>query len=296
MALLDGTTGSAYYNGSDLGGYQFTSLSDVINQFILAYVGEERIITKVKRPEVAFHAQRGLQEFSFDILKSEKAYEIVVPPQLTMPLPQDYVNYVKICYSDSKGIKHPIYPTKDTSNPSNIAQTATPGTAPYYEFTDNELVLTTDSDTLTNYQSNSPSENAIDDYDYDDEIYDANVGKRYGLDPVRANVNGTYYIDEKKGLIHFSANLSGSTIVLEYISDSLGTEEEMRVHKFAEEALYKYIAYAIVSTRSQVPQNIVMRLRREAFATKRTAKLRLSNLKIHELIQSFRGKSKHIKH
>ena len=70
----------------------------------------------------------------------------------------------------------------------------------------------------------------------------------------------------------------------------------MRVHKFAEEALYKYIAYAIVSTRSQVPQNIVMRLKREAFATKRTAKLRLSNLKIHELIQSFRGKSKHIKH
>ncbi len=296
MALLDGTTGSAYYNGSDLGGYQFTSLSDVINQFILSYVGEERIITKVKRPEVAFHAQRGLQEFSFDILKSEKAYEITVPSNLIMPLPQDYVNYVRLCYTDSSGVKHTIYPTKDTSNPSNISQATDPTAAPYYQFTDNELVLTTQSDTSTNYKNNTPNESNNHDYDYDDDVYDANIGQRYGLDPARANVNGSYYIDEANGLINFSSNLSGVTLVLEYISDSLGTEAEMRVHKFAEEALYKYIAYAIVSTRSQVPQNIVMRLKREAFATKRTAKLRLSNLKIHELIQSFRGKSKHIKH
>ena len=78
MALLDGTTGNAYYNSSDLGNYQFTSLQDVINQFILSYVGEERVISKVKRPEVVFHAQRGLQELSFDTFKSTKAYELLV--------------------------------------------------------------------------------------------------------------------------------------------------------------------------------------------------------------------------
>ena len=32
-----------YYSGSDLGNYQFTSLKDIINQFIIAYVGEDKV-------------------------------------------------------------------------------------------------------------------------------------------------------------------------------------------------------------------------------------------------------------
>ena len=31
-----------YYQSSDLGDYQFTSLSNIINQFEIAYVGEEK--------------------------------------------------------------------------------------------------------------------------------------------------------------------------------------------------------------------------------------------------------------
>ena len=58
----------------------------------------------------------------------------------------------------------------------------------------------------------------------------------------------------------------------------------MRVHKFAEEAMYKCIAYAIVSTRANVPEYIVRRFQKEKFATTRKAKLRLSNLKIEELL------------
>jgi len=292
MALLDGTTGSAYYNGSNLGGYQFTSLEHVINQFVLAYVGEDKIISKIKRADVAFHAQRALQELSFDTFKSTKAYEIEVPSTLAMPLPQDYVNYVKLTWSDSSGIEHIIYPTSKTSNPSNLAQT-TDGASPYYTFTNNELVLTTESDTSTNYESATPSENQD---SYDDDDYDLLVGERYGLDPQHAQVNGSFYIDELRGFIHFSSNISGKTVILKYISDSLGTDAEMQVHKFAEEAMYKHIAYAIVSTRANMPQSIVLRLRREAFAAKRQAKLRLSNIKLEEITQILRGKSKHIKH
>ena len=70
----------------------------------------------------------------------------------------------------------------------------------------------------------------------------------------------------------------------------------MKVHKFAEEAMYKHIAYAILSTRANTPEYMVQRFKREAFATKRQAKLRLSNIKIEEITQILRGKSKHIKH
>ena len=66
MGLLDNTTQQAYYQGNNYGNYQFTSLEDIINQFIIAYTGENKIIPKVRRTDVAFHAQRALQELSFD--------------------------------------------------------------------------------------------------------------------------------------------------------------------------------------------------------------------------------------
>ena len=85
-------------------------------------------------------------------------------------------------------------------------------------------------------------------------------------------------------------------MILKYISDGLGTDEEMVVHKFAEEAMYKHIAYAILSTRSNVQEYLVNRFKKEKFAETRKAKLRLSSIKIEELTQILRGKSKQIKH
>ena len=96
MALLDNTTQHDYYQGNDFGNYQFISLSDIINQFMLIYVGEDKIVSKAKRLDVAFHAQRALAELSFDTFKSCKSQEITVPATLQMTLPQDYVNYTKV--------------------------------------------------------------------------------------------------------------------------------------------------------------------------------------------------------
>jgi len=291
MGLLDGTTQSSYYGGSSFGTYQFTSLEHIINQFIIAYVGEDKVISKIKRTDVAFHAQRALQELSFDTFKSTKAQEIEIPASLQMVLPQDYVNYVKITWKDASGIEHILYPAIKTSNTTAITQNA----AGVYQTTGNNLT-TTDSDTWTAYKSNTPSENQKDDYNYDSDTYDLNIGQRYGLDPAHAQVNGSFYIDELTGKIHFSSNISGKTVTLKYVSDSLGTDAEMQVHKFAEEAMYKCIAYAILSTRSNIQEYIVRRFKKERFAAIRTAKLRLSNLKLEELTQILRGKSKQIKH
>jgi len=122
MGLLDNTTQHQYYQGNDYGNYQFTSLNDIITQFIISYVGEGKVISKVKRTDVAFHAQRAMQELSFDTFKSCKSQEVTVPETLQMILPQDYVNYTKISWVDSAGIKHLLYPTSKTSNPTNPLQ------------------------------------------------------------------------------------------------------------------------------------------------------------------------------
>ena len=556
MGLLDDKSIPQYYQGNDHGNYQFTSLEAIIAQFEIAYVGEGKIIPKIKRADISFHAMRALQELSFDTFKSIKSQQIDLPPSLTMILPQDYVNYTKISTVDSAGIKHPLYPTTHTSNPFQILQntdgtytfgettdvvldggfeadiednwlhsidsssgawdgiqttspanitktkqffeyiqdtvrvvsgelefkhlwkvkqgigsrsmaawqqvdvstldivnltaTATSGAqitgtvdgvagtvlcgngvvrvgltttnpsvgwvqpngaitnalqhtnadsvgfpgpnqntsnydlgylewsdgaveekeltgidvtsvstawiyiqsfAPWttdavtdvtqgtngvnvYDATtgaldipglgiqpltsvnntpqtntvDNISLGTTQSSTLlhanndknsstwNSYKSHKPSENNINDYqDYQNDIYWPNQGERYGLDPKHAQVNGSFYVDNRLGKINFSSNISGKTVILDYISDSLGTDAEMQVHKFAEDAMYKCIAHAILST-SSYGQALVRRLTKEKFAAVRKAKLRLSNLKLEELTQILRGKSKHIKH
>ena len=440
-----------YYNGSDHGNYQFTSLNNIINQFIVAYVGEDKIISKAKRVDVAFHAQRALAELSFDTFKSCKAQEITVPASLQMILPQDYVNYTKISWVDSSGIKHPLYPTNKTSNPSSnplqdsdgdfklqavgtlvgassdivldaeykdilvgmtvsgpyiplgtivsatsnsssittismkdavgnavfptdgtgvISNTGTTltfessidgslllpqksshivenlswnltdykitGTASELEDIEIGMIVShddfpvgttvtnvytttivldklpvfgsaavpsggeitfispnADTDTWSNYKSATPPENQD---DYQDDTYWKMNGNRYGLDPQHAQANGSFYIDCQSGKVHFSSNISGKTVILDYISDSLGTDGEMQVHKFAEEAMYKWILYGILSTRANVQEYVVRRFKKERFAAIRTAKLRLSNIKLEEITQILRGKSKQIKH
>ena len=290
---------------SNFGNYQHISIHDIINNFIVSYVGKDKIINRVDRTDIAFHAQRPLQEFSYDTLKCIKSQEISLPASLTMILPHDYVNYVELCWVDSSGIKHKIYPTNKTSNPQSIKQDEDGNYS--FDIDDDttvskglrddttNLIDKQQSTTWDNYKSATPNENSEND-DYEDDIYWPNTGQRYGLDPQYAQVNGSFYIDELKGVIHFSSNISGKTVVLKYISDGVGTDEEMILHKFAEEAMYKYIAYAILSTKINTPEHIVQRFKKERFAATRQAKLRLSNLKSEELAQVMRGKSKHIKH
>ena len=159
----------------------------------------------------------------------------------------------------------------------------------------NENALINDeSSTWSNYKSQTPNEVRSSDYENDSYLLGENGG-RYGLDPQHAHVNGTFYIDNVNGFIHFSSNLAGETVILDYISDGLGTDEEMVVHKFAEEAVYKWIAYGVVSSRSNMPEYIVQRFKKERFAEARKAKIRLSNIKIEEFTQVLKGLSKPIK-
>lgn len=298
MGLLDGTTQATYYgsgNSDNYGNYQFTSLEHIINQFILAYVGEGKIISKVRRADVAFHAQRGLQELSFDTFKCTKSHEIEIPATLTMTLPQDYVNYVKLAKVDSNGIHQVLYPTRYTSDPTAPLQTGAIGNENFIDGDgDGNIDLQASSNSWDSYSD--ATVDSIPDDGHDTSRYDDLVGQRYGVDPELAQSNGSFYINDLKGRIHFSSNLSGQTVILKYISDSLGTDAEMQVHKFAEEAMYKYIAHAILATKAEVPEYLVARFKKEAYASKRQAKLRLSNIKLEEITQILRGKSKHLKH
>ena len=54
MGLLDGVSIKNYYQGQDLGSYQFVSLDDIVTQFQVMYVGEDKLIPKISKADVGF--------------------------------------------------------------------------------------------------------------------------------------------------------------------------------------------------------------------------------------------------
>jgi hypothetical protein len=283
------------------GSYQYISLNDIINNFMVAYVGTGKLIGAVKRTDVIFHAKRGMQEFSYDTLKSVKSQELNIPHNLSVAIPQDYVNYVKMSWIDDYGIKHPIYPVNAlTTNPYENPIQDQRGLPIQDNFNAN-----IEGDSLTEERWNTNNifpvvndntnlENGW--YNGDNWVQDRFFGRLFGIDPQYANMNGYFSINDREGKISFSSNLIGKLIVLEYISDGLAYDLDSRVPKMAEDALYAYILHSIISHRSGSQEYLVRRLQQDKSAKLRNAKIRLSNIKLEEITQVFRGKSKWIKH
>jgi len=274
------------------GSYQNIKLKDIVNNFIMGYVGNGKLLRNVNKSDILFHAQRGIQELSYDTLQSTKSQEIEVSPALSMPLPHDYVNYVKVSWTNDAGSEYILYPIRKSSNPNAILQDSDYN---YIFDADGKLTTAENSETWQKFKDNTTTDatstKATDWYTVDR----INEGVRYGLSPEFAQNNGCFLIDQVRGLIHVTSNISGKIIVLQYISDGLHSDEDTLVHKFAEEAIYKHIAHAILSTKTNIPEYIINRHRKERRAAIRNAKLRLSNLKPEELTQIMRGKAKHIK-
>ena len=345
MGLYNGNLGNYYATPSQetLGGYQFISITDIINNFRVAYVGEDKIIPKISRADIKFHAMRGLQELTYDTFRSCKTLELDIPPSLILPLPHDYVEYVKVSWIDGKGNcrtitqckscpkdplaykQHPdgsidvggrgeghetiievtpAYGTGvfdrsgdgDRNNPDNwenwveaVTMTIPASEKPPYQDP------TVEDSTTWNNSSNAETVTTID-KSIESNWYWENDGKRYGLNTADASANGCFWINCRTGQMYFDSSLSGETVVIQYISDGLATDDEMIVHKFAEEAMYKHIAHSILNTRANTDPNLVATYKKERFAAIRNAKIRLSSIKLEEMAKILRGQSKWIKH
>ena len=285
---------------NNYGSYEYISLKDVVNNFMVAYVGMDKLIPRIKRSDVIFHAKRGLQEFSYDTLKSIKSQELTVPAGLGVPIPQDYVNYVRCSWVDNSGVQHIIYPVNNlTSSPYELPIQDTAGIPTQNSFGGNNLA----SQSITEERWASADDNnitgEIDDNNpntFRGDWWKLTYGQRYGLEPQTSQFNGWFQINEREGRFTFSSDIAGKIIVLEYISDGLAYDMDSKVPKMAEDALYAHINHSILSTKRNTPEYIVQRYQRERSAKLRNAKIRLSNIKLGEIVQVMRGKSKWLKH
>jgi hypothetical protein len=283
--------------------YSYIKLNEIINNFQVAYVGTGKLIPSCERTDIIFHAKRGLQEFSYDTLKSIKSQELSIPPSLSVVIPQDYVNYVKASWIDSLGVKRPIYPANNlTINPGAMPLQDSEGVPTQDNFGENlegtsitEARWALADDNIINGNLNS---NLINNQ-FDSlrrEEFGMGYGQRYGMDPQYAQTNGWFTINHREGKMSFSSDLAGALIVLEYISDGLAYDLDTKVPKMAEEAMFAHISHAVIASRINQPEYVVRRLKQEKSAKLRNAKIRLSNIKLDEIVQVMRGQSKWIKH
>ena len=271
---------------------------------MIGYVGAGKLIPSAKTTDVMFFAKRGLQEFSYDTLKSIRSQELTVSPNLGIVLPQDYVNYVNVSWIDNQGVKHIIYPTTLTTNPYETPSQDRQG-IPIQDNVEENIDTTSlteerwaknDLKKINDAKSNLTGMLLSDGLGYPGMYGDNYLGQKYGLQPETSQINGWFTINERTGKMSFSSDLAGRIIVLEYVSDGLGYDADMKIPKLAEEALYAHISHAIIASRINQPEYVVQRLKRERSSKLRNAKIRLSNIKLNEFVQIARGKSKWIKY
>ena len=286
------------------GSYEYIKLTDAIDNFMVGYVGDGKLIQNAKKSDVLFFAKRSLQEFSYDTLKSVHSQELNIPASLSVILPQDYVNYVRVSWIDQLGVKRIIYP----ANNLTIAPFGTPIQDQAGVPTQDNFGEDIEGTSITEERWKAANDNLLNgrllnDVDALTEFQNAlgfngdfNTGRQYGLDPQLSQINGWFNMNEREGKMSFSSNLAGKLIVLEYISDGLAYDADTKMPKLAEDALYASILHSIISTRSGQQEYLVQRLQKDKRAKLRNAKIRLSNIKLDEIVQVMRGKSKWIKH
>jgi len=286
MALHNFTDLDLYYtDDSQFGEYQYTSLEEVVSNFIFEQ-DNDSYVAHANRNRVALFGKKGVRELYYDVVNEIISIELDLDPSLIIALPHDYVSYVRISWVDLTGKLHPL--AMDKSN--NLAQA-------YLQDNDYNFLYDVDGDILKGSHIQNLPENSAqpggDNYEEGPIAYSQNFNK----DLSKNFKNGSFRIDKTQGVIQFSSIVTGRTIVLEYLSDGLyqRLDSEIKIHKFAEEALYAFIYFNLIKRKRNVPEREKNRAEADWHTQRRLAKKRISPINYDNVRQILRGSSRWIK-
>ena len=285
------------------GSYQYVSLQDIVNNFLLMYAGNHSLVNNEERYKILFHAKRAIQELNYDAFKEIKVLELTVPDMLRYILPSDYVNWVRVSlYKD--GWLRPLSENIQTLSSKAYLQDNTGrilfdqygnALSPQYSEIDYDRLTKIKKSIYLNQGSQFDGQYG---WNYDGMWYfDYSIGAAYGLNTETANFNPTFNIDRKAGVINFDSSMSGESCILEYVSDGMegGDNSLITVNKLFEAYIYAAIEYEILSSKFGVQEYIVARARKKRRALLSNAKIRISNIHPGRLLMNLRGLDKQIK-
>ena len=295
--------GGAAPEDENWGSYQYVSLYDIVNNFMLMYSGNHSLVNNEERFKILFHAKRAVQELNYDAFKEIKVLELDVTDSLRYVLPSDYVNWVRVNVYQN-GILRPL--TENIQINSSSAYLQDNKGSILFDANGNALspqFSEIDLDRITNqkksiYLNQGHQFNGMQGYNCDGDWYfDYTIGARFGLNTETANANPTFKIDKKAGVINFSSGMSGESCILEYVSDGMegGDDSKISVNKLFEDYVYAYIEYAILNSKLNVQEYVVRRAQKRKTALLRNAKIRISNIHPGRLLMNLRGQDKWLK-
>ena len=282
------------------GSYQYVSLQDIITNFMLMYSGNHALVNNMSRYKVLFHAKRGIQELNYDAFKEIKSLQLTVYSDLRFVLPSDFVNWVRVSMFKDNTI-FPLVENIQVQSALSYVQSATATFT--YDSSGNVNTQTSALDTarkdgkLNSIYLNQARMESVNIPPFNEDYYDTYIGARYGLNTETENMNPTFTIDKKAGVINFDSTMANQECILEYISDGMenGDDSKISVNKLFEDYIYAYIKYALINNRFGVQEYIVNRARKDKTALLRNAKIRLSNIHPGRLLMNLRGENKWIK-
>jgi hypothetical protein len=285
------------------GSYQYVSLDDIVNNFLLMYSGNHSLVNNEERYKVIFHAKRAIQELNYDAFKEIKVLELSVADSLRYVLPSDYVNWVRISlYKD--GWLRPLTENIQVLSANAYLQDQQGNILfdqngnilrPQYSDIDFDRLTRSKKSIYLNQGNQFDGQYG---WNYDGMWYfDYNIGTAFGLNTETANFNPTFRIDKKAGVINFDSGMAGELCILEYVSDGMesGDNSLITVNKLFEQYVYAAIKYEILNSKFGVQEYIVARARKDRTALLRNAKIRISNIHPGRLLMNLRGMDKVIK-
>ena len=285
---MSATNPQIYYEDEDNhGSYQFVPIEQIVNNFTQNYLGDDTLHGPIPRSKVIYQAKQGIREFTFGALKSPKVVELELGDNLDIIKPPDYVDYIRISWVNKEtGQIHPM--SVNNKTPLGVA---------YLQDNSAEILFDNDGDiligtTAIEHINDIKKHNNTDGFN-NGGFYGAygwgnwySINTNWRLD-TRLNANGTFNVDEKR--IHFSSESADRIILLEYISDGNELlEKDMKIHKFAEDALYAYINDRLAKNSIRIPDYEKRNLKKNYDTLYRNARVRLLNIKPAEFMQQFK--------
>lgn len=278
-----------YENEENWGNYQFVGLEEIVNNFIQNFTGDSSLLGYVPRSRVIYQAKQGIRQFTFEALHQVKVVELELGEANDIILPPDYVEYVRISWVNKQtGQIHPM--SENKKFPLGVAYLQDNNADILFDNEGDILIGTTAIEAINDNLPSIPIEDfslfPINGFGF------WNGFTRYGIAPIwnlnaAKNFNGTFTINNQR--IHFGTDSDERIILLEYVSDGLGvSESEMRVHKYAENALYYFIYRQLSLSSIRIPDYEKRNIKKEYDTQYRNARAKLLKIKPQEIIASLR--------
>lgn len=246
------------------------TLDEVVREYLL-----ENELTEHKYLKVLQFGIVATRELYYDVTGVPVIKILTVNEDDTVDLPSDYLNYIKIGFTDNYGHFQSLGENRNISLNRTIDDCGQPGSR-YDEADPSDASI---------YGANSASDYVAAHYRNGE-----NVGRFYGAGGGN-NVNGGFKIDKDYAQIQLEGYRGGDTIILEYLADPAKTSSTMEVIPFAVETVKAYIDWKMALTH---PRNKVdAPYKAQIYKTSnKKLRARLKSKSVQDILQSFRKGNK----